>query len=115
MSLDPLRALRLRAIETFRGLGAARRALPSFMIVGAQKGGTSSLFSHMVQHPRIFEPFTKEIHYFDLQFERGERWYRSHFATRTTVGWRGTTSALAPFAGRANHGLGSGRETVAPA
>jgi hypothetical protein len=36
-----------------------------FLIVGAQKGGTSALSSFLAQHPDIFIPPQKEIHFFD--------------------------------------------------
>ena len=62
------------------------RALPDFLIVGAQKAGTTSLFDYLRQHPRISPSLTKEVHFFDggLQpgvdtYERGLAWYRAHF------------------------------------
>lgn len=55
------------------------RALPDAIILGAQKCGTSSLHNYLVQHPGIVEPLRKEVHYFDLNHARGERWYRAHF------------------------------------
>ncbi|MFO1395195.1 MAG: sulfotransferase [Steroidobacteraceae bacterium] len=56
-----------------------RRALPGAVILGAQKCGTSSLQGYLVQHPQVIAPLRKEVHYFDLNFERGESWYRAHF------------------------------------
>jgi hypothetical protein len=38
---------------------------PSFIIIGAQKAGTSALFSILSQHPEIASPSLKEIHFFD--------------------------------------------------
>ena len=38
---------------------------PSFIIVGAQKAGTSSLYQNLAQHPQLVPALTKEIHYFD--------------------------------------------------
>jgi hypothetical protein len=35
-----------------------------FMIIGTQKGGTTALFRYMGQHPDVFVPEAKEIHYF---------------------------------------------------
>ena len=49
---------------------------PSFLIVGAQKAGTTSLFDALVSHPEILPPRTKEIHYFDLHYHQGPAWYR---------------------------------------
>ena len=55
------------------------RALPDAVILGAQKSGTSSLHNYLVQHPGVVEPLRKEVHYFDIGYERGEAWYRAHF------------------------------------
>lgn len=62
------------------------RVLPDFIIVGAQKSGTSSLYRYLAQHPQVRESTVKEVHYFDGGIEEGtdthalgERWYRSHF------------------------------------
>ncbi|MCB9726333.1 MAG: sulfotransferase, partial [Spirochaetaceae bacterium] len=77
--LSRFRALRRAVDQSARSIGAHHRALPTFIIAGAQKGGTSSLFAHMVQHPHIVSPRTKEIHYFDLAYARGAIWYRSNF------------------------------------
>ena len=65
---------RLRAWWTNR-----RRMLPGFIIVGAQKCGTSSLYRALIQHPLVEPAGTKEVHFFDLNFGRGLSWYRSHF------------------------------------
>src|SRR5262249_50395913 len=58
---------------------ARRGALPDFIIVGAQRAGTTSLYSYLVQHPQILYASEKEVHYFDINYERGMDWYRNHF------------------------------------
>ena len=58
---------------------AAERTLPQFLIIGSQKGGTTSLYAYLCQHPDIKAAFNKEIHYFDYGFVQGEQWYRAHF------------------------------------
>jgi hypothetical protein len=55
------------------------RTLPDAVILGAMKSGTTSLHNYLVQHPGVIEPLRKEVHYFDVNLERGERWYRAHF------------------------------------
>ncbi len=60
------------------------RVLPDFLIVGAQKCGTSSLYRNLVRHPSIIPAFVKEVHFFDNSrnyFQRGVGWYKSHFPT----------------------------------
>lgn len=72
---EPLRRLRLR----YRELTAGARGLPAALIVGAQKGGTTSLFTYLVQHPGVLPPLSKEIHFFELNYAHGASWYRARF------------------------------------
>lgn len=72
-------ALRQAAHSAKAMTSGAARVLPDFVIVGAQKAGTTSLFAYLAQHPRIAEPSSKEVHYFDYNYHRGENWYRGHF------------------------------------
>ena len=65
---------------------ASRRQLPSFLIIGAAKGGTTSLHEYLGEHPAVSPPLTKEIHYFDFSYKRGEGWYRAHFDSPRQVG-----------------------------
>jgi len=54
--------------------------LPDFLIIGAQKAGTTSLASYLAAHPKVVPPKRKEVHFFDLNYGRGLKWYRSHFS-----------------------------------
>ena len=67
-----------RRVETRIRMRQAR-ALPDAIIIGAQKCGTSSLHNYLTQHPGVIAPLRKEVHYFDDNYRRGERWYRAHF------------------------------------
>jgi sulfotransferase family protein len=49
------------------------------VIIGAQKAGTSALYDYLGRHPHVRPAITKEVHYFDMNHDRGERWYRGHF------------------------------------
>lgn len=63
-------------------LVAARMGLcqdPTFIIIGAQKGGTSSLYEYVIRHPEARRPQHKEMHYFDVHYDKGLDWYRSQF------------------------------------
>ena len=51
--------------------------LPDFLIIGAQKCGTNSLYDLLTQHPDVERAITKELNYFNLHFEKGIEWYRS--------------------------------------
>jgi hypothetical protein len=55
-------------------------ALPDYLIIGAQKCGTSSLYAYLRQHPQIRPARRKEVHYFEGSFTRlSLDWYRSFF------------------------------------
>jgi len=41
------------------------RLKPSFLIIGAQKAGTSALFKMLARHPQVIAPEVKELHFFD--------------------------------------------------
>ena len=60
-----------------------KASLPHFLGLGTQKGGTTTLFQLLRQHPQVYLPTCKEVHYFDLNAEAGESWYRSHFKNAT--------------------------------
>jgi hypothetical protein len=62
-----------------RSLGSRARPLPSFLIIGAQRAGTTTFFGNLAEHPDIRPPIRKEVHYFSVHFERGINWYRAHF------------------------------------
>jgi hypothetical protein len=65
------------------GRGPGRgRLLPDFVIIGAAKAGTTSLFGWLSEHPFIEPACQKEVHYFDYNYFRGEDWYRKHFPLR---------------------------------
>ncbi len=62
---------------------AAWRMTPSFVIVGAQRSGTTTLFRLLADHPDVVRPtLVKGTGYFDDNYARGERWYRAHFPLR---------------------------------
>lgn len=55
------------------------RLLPDFVIIGAAKGGTTSLYGWLSEHPFVAPASQKEVHYFDYNSYRGLDWYRRHF------------------------------------
>jgi len=55
--------------------------LPEFIGLGVQKGGTTTLQRLLEQHPDVFLPAEKELHYFSLHFIQGDNWYRQQFAS----------------------------------
>jgi hypothetical protein len=69
----------------YRGYGqatASLRPLPDFLILGAQKAGTTALYAYLRWHPEITGPSFKEVSFFDRHYAHGERWYRAHMPVR---------------------------------
>lgn len=56
------------------------RMLPQWIVVGAQRCGTSSLYEYLVRHPHVCRAAREEVHYFDNNYHRGLSWYKGHFA-----------------------------------
>lgn len=88
----------------FQVLTARLRLLPDFIIIGAQKCGTTSLYQYLGQHPAIAPALKKEVHFFDSNFDRGVQWYRAHFPTvlyrhyaRKVQGYRLITGEASPY------------------
>lgn len=79
-SPDPVVRM-LRRLVLLTGLVTARwRVAPTFIVVGAQRSGTTSLFRVLSDHPSVMRPTqSKGILYFDLNYHRGRRWYLAHF------------------------------------
>jgi hypothetical protein len=53
--------------------------LPNFLVIGAMKAGTTSLWQYLRRHPGIFMPASKEPSYFAKHWDLGPDWYRSLF------------------------------------
>jgi len=88
--------------EHFRLATAAMRTLPHFIIVGAQKAGTTSLYWYLLQHPQVLGVAKKEIHFFDTEFHRGIRWYRANFPTTMEIQIRDATKGIRHLSGEAS-------------
>lgn len=70
----------LSVSRTTGRLTSGGRLLPSFLIVGAQRCGTTSLYRALAQHPLLAKPVLhKGVHYFDVAYSRGSSWYQGHF------------------------------------
>ncbi len=75
-----------RVSGVYRGLTATRRALPDFVIIGASKCGTTTLYETLSDHPHVLPAAVKEVHFFDLRFHRGLDWYRAQFPLAARMG-----------------------------
>ena len=95
-----------------RGVGlatSASRAHPDFLIIGAKRGGTTSLIKYLQLHPAILPMWptvenNKKTHYFDRNYHRSDAWYRAHFPSNRQrehverrLGVRPLTGEAAPY------------------
>ena len=86
---------------------AGRRVLPDFLIAGAKRGGTTSLWKWLQQHPGVQPMFPavqqiKSPHFFDIHWSEGEQWYRSHFPTRAAMARAERRLGYRPVVGEAS-------------
>jgi sulfotransferase family protein len=76
--------------------------LPTFLVIGAMKAGTTSLHAYLRAHPDVFMAEPKELEFFveGKNWERGVDWYQSCFASSGNATARGeasTTYTKHPF------------------
>ena len=88
---EPTRAERakifIRPRRRFRLATKRLRILPSFLIIGAQSAGTTSLYQYLSAHSEVDRStsgidgaaWNKELHFFDDRFDRGLTWYQAAF------------------------------------
>ena len=87
-----LREIRFRCLHGYGSVRSSSRMIPQFLIIGAQKGGTSSLFYYLKSHPQIKRAIKKEIHYFNIFFDKGQKWYLAHFPSKSSSYMTGEAS-----------------------
>jgi hypothetical protein len=112
MSSDSMRRVAKSTIRAGTVATARWRSGPNLVIIGVKRGGTTSLFRDLERHPAMcplvpsakrlpLRENQKGVHFFDTGFERGDRWYRSHFPTTFSL-TRRTRSAGASFTAEAS-------------
>ncbi|HWJ98342.1 MAG TPA: sulfotransferase [Acidimicrobiales bacterium] len=74
------------ALRAYGTATASHRKPPELIVIGAKRGGTTSLWRYLAEHPGVLPTFPKAekikgTYFFDEEWHRGERWYRSHFPT----------------------------------
>ena len=77
-----------RAIQTYPHLNKLdwkekQESGPDFIIAGASKSGTSSIYYYLDRHPQVLLSHKKEIDFFWKNFKRGIDWYLAHFPAIT--------------------------------
>jgi hypothetical protein len=70
---------------------------PQFIILGAQKAGTSSLFIDMICHSQILPASSKELHYFDYRYHEPISWYLNCFPAIEETGKKKRGTARKDF------------------
>ncbi|MEU0488085.1 sulfotransferase domain-containing protein [Nocardiopsis sp. NPDC006139] len=82
----PVRRAVLPLADAWGAVTAPARALPDFLVCGAQRSGTTSLYKSLCQNPAATGPvLRKGVHYFDTGYHRGASWYRAHFPLRMSL------------------------------
>lgn len=115
LSLRWLKDLADRTTRNYALATAGDRPAPDFLIIGTKRGGTTSLFNYLLQHPGVLGLFPqnrgkKSTDFFfkeQSRFEDGaaaERWYRSQFHTeryralrRRQLGYRPVSGEASPY------------------
>lgn len=86
------------ALEIPLHMTASWRKLPDFILIGAQKSGTTSLFSYLTEHPEdLRNPLNyKEVYFFNSRYEKGVNHYKHYFPLKYRHGLVGeaTTTYL---------------------
>lgn len=72
------------------------RLLPTFLIIGGQRCGTTTIFKLLEDHPQVLRPpVEKGTDYFTLHYDKSFDWYRGHFATSVSRALRPSKSSQA--------------------
>ena len=98
----PVRVVLRNGIWAVGRATAGVRPLPDFLVIGAQKCGTTALYAYLRWHPQITGPAWKEVSYFDRHYGRGERWYRGQFPSRPWLWLAGGRSGRTALVGEAS-------------
>ncbi len=69
--------------RNFRYISSPFRMLPKFIIIGAVRSGTTSLYYNICEHPNILPASYDEIGFFDVNYDLGLNWYKSMFPLKS--------------------------------
>jgi hypothetical protein len=91
-----------RAWSGWARITSPGRLLPDYLMIGTQRGGTTSLYKYLVRHPAHAHALTKELRFFDLHYARGLAWYRSCFPSTAYRAYLKRTKGLDLVVGEAS-------------
>ena len=121
-ALKGLRPVVVHRLKRY-AIRAGYHSRPSFLIIGAQKAGTTALFYYLAEHPNIVAPADKEVNFFAPEiligwpehpnydvlcsgeetvfddprsYRRAEAWYHSHFPAPRQLGRQRVTFEATP-------------------
>lgn len=103
---NPTRRGRSARHHAWRMATADLRPLPDIVILGAQRGGTTSLRRWLRENPAATYE-AGEVHFFDHNYDLGRRWYHAQFPTFRERGRRVDSSPYLLF-----HPLAPARATA---
>ena len=67
------------------GVTGPWRMDPSFIVIGGQRCGTTTIFKTLAQHPQVLRPpVDKGTDYYTLHYDRGRSWYRRRMPLAAT-------------------------------
>lgn len=69
----------MSVVLALRRLRREQGSLPTVVVIGAQRAGTTSLYTYLAGHPQMRSPVQKEIQFLTVAWPKGEAWYRRHF------------------------------------
>jgi hypothetical protein len=94
----PLQPAARRAYLRIGPATSRLRMTPSFLVIGGQRCGTTTIFKTLSAHPQVMRPpVEKGTDYYTLWYDRGPSWYRGHFPMEGPSRLR-TASVGAPVA-----------------
>ena len=68
--------------RNYYAITGSARVLPDFLIIGAKRCGTTTLFQYLPEHPSIARSHHDNMGFFSDNFHLGVNWYRSFFPTK---------------------------------
>jgi Sulfotransferase domain len=96
-------AWRVRRLdERTRRATASLRLRPTFLVIGAQKAGTTSLHAYLTAHPAVLGASIKEVQYFSKFYGKGEDWYLAYFPLELRGGAKRLRAGVKPAVGEAS-------------
>jgi hypothetical protein len=98
VSVSPPAKRAAHAVSVTAGrLTSRARMLPGFLIVGAQRCGTTSMYRTLSQHPAVLKSVLhKGVHYFDMNYSHPIGWYRAHFPLTTRAALVARSAGVTP-------------------